>query len=97
MTKAEVTTMDGMPMRWRDPAGTMHAVEGGWAGIPGHGNSPLLLWPMCGMSDVPANAAWKGHDPVDCEGCAAKMRGEDWEPSEAQQGLIPIPDGYREP
>ena len=63
-----ITTVDGMPIRWRDRAGVMHAVEGCHI-------SPFepvrILWAMCGAADVPANAAWKGNDDVECEACAA--------------------------
>lgn len=87
-------TYNGKPMRWQDPAGDMHAVDGDEMVRGDRGT--FILWTVCGMSDVPANSAWTGNDEVDCAGCLAKLRGEDWEPSEAQQGLIPIPEKYDE-
>lgn len=69
-----IREMDGQPMRWQDESGVMHAVEGDHVDP---GKEILLLWPVCGQGDVPANRAWKGFDAVTCAGCIEALEKPD--------------------
>lgn len=76
---------DNQPITWQG-----HLCEGADLTAPiGHN---FCLWTKCGKHDVPANSAEVGYvGLVTCPDCIALN-----EPSEADQGLIPIPDGYAE-
>lgn len=68
MTDNQVfTTVDRgcnrLPMRW-ERKGVMHACEGSEV----H-RGVTLIWTRCGKHDVPANAAWTGHDDITCDAC----------------------------
>lgn len=51
-------------LRWRDPQGRIHAVEGSEVlhGI-------MLHWTRCGLFDVPAGGGWEGNDSLTCAAC----------------------------
>lgn len=84
------TTQHGNVIVWRG-----HLCEG--ANLTTTGDN-FCLWTRCGKHDVPADAAAESDIiNVDCGECRKIWEDETgYEPSEARQGLIPIPKGYAE-
>ncbi|MEQ1956802.1 hypothetical protein [Mesorhizobium sp. CN2-181] len=71
ITPNELAKVYGVGIRWTDPDGITHAVEG--SETPADGR---LLWPRCGNGDVPAGEASFGNAGVTCPSCVALMAGE---------------------
>ena len=69
MSESDLITHDeaGAPLRWRTPAGVMHAVER----IKGAGDPRLFRSrTRCGRDVDPAET-WAGHDTLSCNRCFA--------------------------
>jgi hypothetical protein len=69
MSQAELITQDehGTPLRWRTPAGVMHAVER----TKGAGDPRLFKSrTRCGREVDPLET-WAGHDTLSCNKCFA--------------------------
>jgi hypothetical protein len=69
MSEFELITQDaaGTPLRWRTPAGVMHAVER----MPGVGDPRLFKSrTRCGREVDPAET-WVGRDTISCDKCFA--------------------------
>mgnify|MGYP003580175434 CR=1 FL=1 len=67
MSESELITQDdhGTPLRWRTPAGVMHAVDR----IKGAGDARLLRSrTRCGRDIDPAET-WVGRDTLSCNRC----------------------------
>lgn len=63
-----VNTLDAVDgtaaLRWRDPAGRVHAVDGAEV-LPG----TTLRWTRCGLYDIPAGEGWPGIEQPTCAAC----------------------------
>ena len=67
MSKTDIITQDdhGMPMRWRSPAGVMHAVERTLVG-----GDPKVFTSKTRCGRVVDNAeTWVGKDTLACQPC----------------------------
>ncbi len=71
ITSNELAKVYGVGIRWTDPNGVTHAVEG--SETP---EDARLLWPRCGDGDVPVGGAHFGNDGVTCPYCVSLMAGE---------------------
>ena len=63
-----VNTLDAVQestaLRWRNPKGRVHAVDGAEV-LPGE----LLRWTRCGLYDVPAGEGWTATEQPTCAAC----------------------------
>ena len=69
MSESDLITQDdhGTPLRWRSPAGVMHAAER----IKGTGDPRLFkIRTRCGRNVDPAET-WIGRDTLSCDKCFA--------------------------
>jgi hypothetical protein len=62
----------GRLLRWRDPAGVVHAVEHAVAGEPGGID---VLWTRCGRWNVALGTARGGDDDLSCSACRVIEQG----------------------
>jgi len=63
----KIREIGGMPLRWGDRQGVIHAVEG--AEMITNQPDTFLLWTICGNHDVPANTGVRSHAKVTCQEC----------------------------
>ena len=58
--------LDGRPLRWRDKAGVLHAVEQ----APRTDLSTVpAWWTRCGSWHIPNSVAWGGSEDLTCPSC----------------------------